>query len=103
LLATADFNGDGKADLLVVPKFGNTLAVLLGKGDGTFQAPLATSVPAPLTLFAVGDLNGDHKPDVLVLTSVGSVLTTYLSLGNGTFAAGINSQAVGPGTFADFN
>ncbi len=35
-IATADFNGDGKPDILL-----DTM-VFLGNGDGTFQAPLTT-------------------------------------------------------------
>ena len=37
-MATADFNGDGYQDLAVVNDSVNTISVLLGNGDGTFQA-----------------------------------------------------------------
>src|SRR5262249_6861536 len=43
--AVGDFNGDGHADLVVVNQTSNTLSVLLGNGDGTFQ---------PRTDFATG-------------------------------------------------
>src|SRR5207247_10072563 len=46
--ASGDFNGDGKLDLLLLtPDFGSsaTMAILLGNGDGTFQAPVTYSVP----------------------------------------------------------
>ncbi len=73
-VAIADVNGDGKPDLVVANRCGNNgclnqapVGVLLGNGDGTFQAAatyfsggeFASSV-------AVADLNGDGKPDVLV-------------------------------------
>ena len=32
-----DFNGDGKLDLAVANYGSNTVSVLLGNGDGTFQ------------------------------------------------------------------
>ena len=56
-LVAADFNRDGKLDLAE----GNSAVLLLGCGDGTFQAPISYGVPGPL---AAGDLNGDGKPDL---------------------------------------
>ena len=39
-LTSADFNGDGKLDL--ASSAARTAVILLGNGDGTFQAPLTT-------------------------------------------------------------
>ena len=36
-MAVGDFNGDGKADLAVANYSDNSVSVLLGNGDGTFQ------------------------------------------------------------------
>ena len=36
--AVGDLNGDGKLDLAVANAFSNSVSVLLGNGDGTFQA-----------------------------------------------------------------
>jgi hypothetical protein len=50
--ASDDFNGDGKLDLLfLTPDFGSGagIAILLGNGDGTFQAPHTYSVRSPPT------------------------------------------------------
>jgi hypothetical protein len=101
--AIADFNGDGRADIFVIGPL-NVLSVLLGNGDGTFQAGTTTSVASPPAAFIAGDLNGDGKTDVLA--QVGSVTLTYLGKGDGTFAAGISSFAASPevaSAFADFN
>jgi hypothetical protein len=54
VLAVADFNGDGKPDLL--EQGTGTLLVMLGKGDGTFQAPISTASGANLLVVAAGDL-----------------------------------------------
>jgi hypothetical protein len=75
-IAVADFNGDGKPDILL-----NTM-VFLGNGDGTFQAPL-TTIPNTASPDAVADVNGDGKPDVLVI--VGGAVIVYLGKGDGTF------------------
>ena len=37
-VAVADFNSDGKSDLVTADGDGNTASVLLGNGNGTFQA-----------------------------------------------------------------
>ena len=37
-VAVADVNGDGKPDLVVANDSSDTVSVLLGNGDGTFQA-----------------------------------------------------------------
>jgi hypothetical protein len=79
---TADFNGDGKADLLT----GNgTLS--LGNGDGTFK--LGTPVPgSPL---AVADFNGDGKPDILEQGT--GTLLILLGNGDGTFQAPVSTPS----------
>jgi hypothetical protein len=84
-LAAADFNGDGKLDLVLA---GEQLSdhtqqtyFLAGKGDGTFQTP---GIIAPGSgAVAVGDLNGDGKLDVVV--SATPFFETLLGNGNGTF------------------
>jgi uncharacterized protein (TIGR03437 family) len=76
-LVVADFNRDGKLDL----GEGNSAVLLLGRGDGTFQAPIGYGVPGPL---AAGDLNGDGKPDLAVTHSAGAV-SILLGNGDGAF------------------
>lgn len=106
-VAVADFNGDGKADLAVADSSGSAVSILLGNGDGTFQAPKDfTIVPGNnfTTYVAAGDFNGDGKADVAVIDN--SVVYVLLGNGDGTFTlkttlAGIsNPQSV---TLGDFN
>jgi hypothetical protein len=85
-VAVADFNGDGKLDVL--EQVQGTLQVLLGNGDGTFQAPVITNIVITLTAVAAIDLNGDGKADVAGV--VNNTLLVYINTGNGTFATGVS-------------
>jgi len=65
-LATGDFDGDGKLDL-VVSDFGYPgINVLPGRGDGTFSNASAYMVGLGPTLPAVADLNRDGRPDIAI-------------------------------------
>ena len=39
-MTTGDFDGDGKTDLAITEQSNNTVSILLGNGNGTFQSPL---------------------------------------------------------------
>lgn len=84
-IATADFNGDGKADLALTRWEGNEAVVFLGKGDGTFpiSTPLATGVHP--NNVATGDFDGDGDMDLAITNGGGGQDVTLLwNQGNGT-------------------
>jgi FG-GAP-like repeat len=63
-----------------------SISVLLGKGDGTFRAPLIFGAGVRPVSVAVGDFNSDHVQD-LALT--GSFVGTSVLLGNGNGTFGM--------------
>jgi hypothetical protein len=104
---TADFNGDGIPDLVIL---GSGVSVLLGNGDGTFIAAPSPSSDLPGAI-AVGDFNGDGIPDLAVAPAFdegnsevllgngdGTFTNTGGSFGNGNGTVTSDSIAVG-----DFN
>jgi hypothetical protein len=113
-IATGDFNGDGKPDIVDGTLFTPTVSVILGNGDGTFQAPhdfsFGPSGGQPISI-AVGDWNGDGKLDLAVALNDSSVdprnaVGIMLGNGDGTFTvSGIYSVGEYPRTVAmgDFN
>jgi len=113
-----DFNGDGKPDLAINAgaicngscQGTYNISLLLGNGDGTFQAP--TPVISGNGAIAAADVNGDGDLD-LVVQSSSTVAQIYLGNGSGTFSNASNYILSLPGfgtlqfstgvAIADFN
>jgi hypothetical protein len=115
IMVAGDFNKDGKQDLAVTSDCGQvydcateSVSLLLGNGDGTFQAPRTYAAgSAPGAAVATADLNNDGNLD-LVVAGFGSPGSASALLGNGDgtfrapvdYAAGSSSSG---GVVGDFN
>ena len=109
---TADFDGDGKADLVFDQddQTNPRLTIYRGNGDGTFQttSTFPTAGAVGLGSMTVADVNRDGIPDLVVAagtaTSSGTSLsesgTLEIFLGNGdcTFKAGFTANESGAAT-----
>jgi hypothetical protein len=93
VIQAADFNGDGRADLVLID--GTGVGVLLGNGDSTFGPVTYLPTASGPSSLAVADLDGDNKLDLVVAASSLSVL---LGKGDGTFQTHVDYAVSGLGS-----
>lgn len=90
-IAAADFNGDGKVDVMGVNYTNSRMMVAFGNGDGTFTAftsRLAGIATQPYDL-AVGDLDGDGRADFVTANNFSGGVNVVIGNGDGSFKWGV--------------
>jgi hypothetical protein len=101
-VAVADLDGDGVPDLVTANRYGSDdfgdVSVLLGNGDGSFQAAVSFAAGAFPFFVTVADLDGDSVPDLVTansgLDSPGSgYVSVLLGNGDGSFQAAASLAA----------
>src|SRR6266403_911665 len=96
-VAAGDVNGDGTLDLVVANSLANSISVLLGNGDGTFQAARTFDAglgSGPIWV-VIADVNGDRKPDILLANQSRNSVGVLLGNGDGSFQPVMNFDTGG--------
>jgi hypothetical protein len=97
--AIADYNNDGKADIVYVDSGLEVASFFAGNGDGTFHgAPVITPGgvnPAFIIVLGSGDINGDGIPDLLAYD------TSLIYSGQATTPAIVSLISDGKGNFKE--
>jgi|SRR5580658_7499791 hypothetical protein len=106
-IAAADLTSSGKPDLIVPVTYASQLAVLMNKGNGTFDPFVTYALPASPDAVAAGDFNNDKSIDIAVANFGGSgSISVFLNSGSGTLGAytQYNTNGYGYGiATGDFN
>ncbi len=92
-LCSADFNGDGKADLATVSVGTDQVSVLLNNGSGGFGAPTLTTIlgtGGAQSSIGCRDLNNDGHVDLVVTSPTSARVSVLLGAANGTFSSPAN-------------
>jgi len=107
-IAVGDFNKDGDVDLAVTAGGSGGFSIILGNGDGTFQAPRTFSISRPQDLVAM-DLNQDGNLDLAIVqdlrnsasSNVNGDVAILLGNGNGTFQNTAGTYSLNGGSPAE--
>jgi hypothetical protein len=84
-VVVADVNGDGIPDIVTANRSDNSVSVLLGNRDGSFQTKQTFPTGRLPISVAVADLQGDGVPDIVTANYGGSTVSVLRGNGNGTF------------------
>ena len=96
-LAIADFNADNLQDIVVANYGSNTISILPGNGDGTFNSALNFPVGNYPASIAIANFGGDSKPDIAVVNNQSNFISVFIntSTAPSTFTFSTSSFTVG--------
>src|SRR5262249_17841761 len=85
-LLAVDVNGDGILDLVTANEGSGDVSVLLGIGDGSFEAQRRFAVGGRPAALMARDFNSDGRIDLATRDGVTGTVTILNGVGDGTFA-----------------
>jgi len=87
--AIGDLNRDGVSDVVFLDHAtpNGSVSVLIGSGEGNFEAQRDFVTGSYPLSVAIGDFNADGNPDLVVANSGSHTVSVLLGNGNGTFGA----------------
>ncbi len=101
-ITSADFNGDGTADLATTNLSLNDVSVLLGNGLGSFGSATNFAVSSSPRSIISADFNGDGKAD-LATANTSSNVSVLLNNNPPIVTANASADSVCPGTSITLN
>ena len=85
-LKFADLDGDGNLDVVGLDEPTNSLRVLQGNGDGTFQPVVAYAMDSVVRTLDVGDIDNDGILDVIATNLGSSRVSIFFGQNDGTLS-----------------
>jgi len=95
-----DLNNDGKADAVTANVGSNSVSIVLGRGDGTFNPQQEVGVGGSPHGIAILDADGDGDPDIVTANTTGNNMSLLINNGAGVFAPAITFDSGGTGEYA---
>ncbi len=87
-VSTGDLNTDGITDVVTTNIGSNSISILFGKGDGTFEQQIRLPVCAAPRALVLEDFNGDAMPDLALACSGSDEVRVMFGHELGTFGVG---------------
>jgi len=96
----ADFNHDGKVDIVIGNAGNNIMSLFIASGGAVYQTGIPYTAANNVRGVAISDLDGDGYDDVITANRGGSNISLFKNNGSGTFGSPVNINTIGNGETA---